>query len=431
MSDLKTARAALMSDPNFRWLMGGGLISALGDQFTLIALPWLVLKMTGDTLTLGLVIAMMNVPRAAFILFGGALVDRHSPRRVLMLTKHANALMLGALALLVFSGHATLPLVCGLALLLGLASAFSIPSGSSILPQVVAPDQVQLANGVLMGVRQVTMLAGPLLAGLLFALAGDGGVGAGRGAALHDASGLGLAFGFDCFSFLLSAWTLSKVAVRAAAPAPAQPILHAIGAGIAMVWNDVALRTCILYWGVCAFVVGGVMQVALPVLADTRLHGAAALGLLMGAHGAGSLAGMALTGVKGKLRIGNLGTTLLAIDVLVGLLLLPLGLIDATWQGALIYLVIGTVGGFMQVAVFTWIQQRVPPEMMGRAMSILMFVFMGLAPLAAAVTGLLMHSVTVTELFVGAGVFLVSASGLAYLFTPMSKMVDFPARQQA
>ncbi|UUZ55217.1 hypothetical protein LP419_05190 [Massilia sp. H-1] len=83
--------------------MGGGLISALGDQFTLIALPWLVLTTTGDALTLGLVIALMSVPRALFILVGGALVDRYSPKSVLMLSKFANALLLAILTVLVFA----------------------------------------------------------------------------------------------------------------------------------------------------------------------------------------------------------------------------------------------------------------------------------------------------------------------------------------
>lgn len=74
-------RAALLRDPNFRWLTSGSALTMLGDQFTLIALPWLVLQMTGDTLVLGTVLALMSVPRALFILIGGALVDRYSPKR--------------------------------------------------------------------------------------------------------------------------------------------------------------------------------------------------------------------------------------------------------------------------------------------------------------------------------------------------------------
>ena len=53
-------RAALLQDSNFRWMIGGSALSMLGDQFTLIALPWLVLQMTGDTLVLGTVLAAVS-----------------------------------------------------------------------------------------------------------------------------------------------------------------------------------------------------------------------------------------------------------------------------------------------------------------------------------------------------------------------------------
>jgi MFS family permease len=290
-------RAALLRDPNFAWLMSGRVVSALGDQFTAIALPWLVLKLTGDPLVLGMLVAMMAIPRAILILFGGALVDRYSPKRVLMLTKYLNALLLALLAWLVFAGRATLPMVTLMALGLSLASAFSIPAGTSMLPHAVPPQHLQAANGTMMAIRQVTTLVGPLLAGLLFALAGDGG---GAGAGLHDARGLGLAFGVDCLSYVFSAWTLSRVCPLAAAgagpaqaDAPAQPLLRAIGAALALVWRDGLLRTCFIYWGLCACVVGSILQVALPLLASERLHGATALALLMSANGVGSLAGLA------------------------------------------------------------------------------------------------------------------------------------------
>ncbi len=414
-------RGTLLRDPNFAWLMSGGVISALGDQFTMIALPWLVLQLTHDPLALGMMVAVLGVPRAILILFGGALVDRHSPKRVLMLTKHVNTVLLGLLAALVLSGRATLPLVTALAVVLSIASAFSIPAGTSMLPQAVAPQHLQAANGMMMAVRQVTMLAGPLLAGLLFLLAGDGSAGVGDGAA-----GLGLAFGFDAFSFALSAWTLAKVRPLAAG-APQQvrePVLRAVGAGLATVWRDTTLRTAFFYWGLCACVTGGVMQVAMPLLASERLHGASALGLLMGAHGAGALAGMALSGVFGWRRLGSLGLTLLLVDGLAGFLLMPLGLVTASWQGMLILAAIGVLGGYVQVAVFTWIQQRVAPSMLGRMMSIFMFVFMGLAPLAAAVAGWLASAVTLASLFVGAGLGLSVAALAAWLFTPMAKMAD-------
>ncbi len=414
-------QTALRRDPNFTWLMSGGVISALGDQFTMIALPWLVLQLTGDPLALGMMVAVMGVPRAILILFGGAVVDRYSPKRVLMLTKHANTVLLAVLAALVLTGKATLLPVALLAVGLSLASAFSIPAGTSMLPHAVPPQHLAAANGAMMAVRQLSMLAGPLLAGLLFVLAGDGSKG------MEDARGLGLAFAADCLSFAVSAWTLSKVrplVQNDAGKAKGEPVLRAVGAGLATLWRDPSLRTAFLYWGLCACVVGGVMQVALPLLASERLHGASALALLMGAHGAGSLAGMALSSVLGKRRVVNLGITLLLVDGLVGLLLVPMGFVSASWQGMLLLVAIGVLGGFVQVAVFTWIQQCVPKAMLGRMMGIFMFVFMGLAPLAAAGAGWLASVMPLRTLFAGAGLFLAGAALLAWLFTPMATLAD-------
>jgi MFS family permease len=415
-------RAALLSNPSFRWLMGGNLISTLGDQFTLIALPWLVLQSTGDPLKMGLVIALSSIPRAIFILVGGALVDRYSPKAVLMLTKHVNTVLLAVLALLVWTGNASLMAISVLALGIGLASAFSVPSGTSMLPHVVPPAQLGIANGISMSIRQATMLAGPLLAGLLFAVFGDGSADAPGGAA-----GIAFAFAFDSVSFAVSAWTLARVRMMPAAPkAPPAPVFTAVADGVRAVWTDAALRSLMLYWAACAFVVGGIMQVALPVLADTRLEGGSALGLVMGAHGAGTLLGMALSGVLGRFRIGNLGTTVLVVDATLGLTLLPVGLVTATWQAMALMVPAGALAGFMQVAVFSWIQQRVPRAMLGRAMSIFMFIFLGVAPLAAAVTGFAMKYLNLAQLFAAGGVFLLGAALLAWLMTPIRTIADAP-----
>lgn len=213
--------------------------------------------------------------------------------------------------------------------------------------------------------------------------------------------------------------------------AAAEPVLRAIGAGLSMVWRDITLRTCMLYWAICAFVVGGLTQVGLPVLADTRLQGAAALGLLLAVSGAGSLLGMTLTGMLCKIRVRTFGVTILLADGVSGLLLLPMGLVDATWQAAVLLVLLGVLGGCMQVAVFSWIQQRVPRAMLGRAMSIFMFIFMALAPLSAALTGFLLEYLSLAQLFGGAGVFLVGYALLDGLFTQIPRISDADAADQA
>src|SRR3954447_14220767 len=143
------ARAALYQDCNFRWMMAGSAISLLGDQFTLLALPWLVLRLTGDTVALGTVLALVGIPRAVFILVGGAVVDRFSPQRVLMLTKHVNTVLLATLALGAWQAALRLPVIYALSLALGINSAFSIPSATSMLPHALPPVQLAAANGVM------------------------------------------------------------------------------------------------------------------------------------------------------------------------------------------------------------------------------------------------------------------------------------------
>jgi MFS family permease len=220
-------------------------------------------------------------------------------------------------------------------------------------------------------------------------------------------------------------WTLRRVAMRpGAARAAAQRVLHAVGQGLAMVWRDPEMRAAFAYWGVISFVVGGIMQVALPVLASDRLGGAAALGLIMGGHACGSLLGMGLSSFRADLRLVNLGTTLLFVDAVGGVLLMGMGAASAAWQGALLMLVMGALTGFIQVAVFSWIQRRVPREMLGRTMSIFMFIIMGLAPLAASLTGLAMQYLSLDQLFIGAGAFLLLGALLAFLLTPMRVMND-------
>lgn len=95
----------------------------------------------------------------------------------------------------------TLILIEVLAFCVGMAQAFGIPAGTAILPYALPASLLEGANGVLMGLRQLAMLVGPLLAALLV------------GTTRH---GLAWAFAADCISFIVSAWTLSRVACTSA-----------------------------------------------------------------------------------------------------------------------------------------------------------------------------------------------------------------------
>jgi hypothetical protein len=420
MSERDPNAGALWRNTNFRWLCGGGVISLLGDQFTLIALPWLVLKLSGDPLALGGVLAAMGVPRAVLMLVGGALVDRSSPRRILLLTKYANALLIGLLGALVLMARVDMTLVYVLAAAIGVCSAFAWPAGSALLPGVIEPALLAPANGILMGMRQVAMLFGPLLAGVVIAAGGDASGG------IADARGLGIALLFDALSYLVSAATLARVRPLSANAPPAAnkpPLLDSLKAGLRYCWDDTTLRACFLYWGAMALFVSGPLQIAMPLLAE-RLGGAGTYGSLMAAHGAGMLGGMLFSSVRPGLRIANFGTTLLMADGMVGLLFIAMAGVAGIWQGVGLLVALGVIGGYLQVAMMSWLQRRISLDMLGRGMALLMFLFMGLAPVSAALSGWLVGIVGLGAIFAGAGVAMLVVVLFGYVATPIRHLSE-------
>jgi MFS family permease len=87
--------------PYFRNLWIGSTVSLLGDQFYLVALPWLVLQLTGSSLVLGTVLTVAAVPRALLMFVGGAVTDRVSARTVLLATAAIRAILVGIVASLI------------------------------------------------------------------------------------------------------------------------------------------------------------------------------------------------------------------------------------------------------------------------------------------------------------------------------------------
>ncbi|HZT01252.1 MAG TPA: MFS transporter [Steroidobacteraceae bacterium] len=390
--------ASPFSNRDFRLLFGGSSISMVGDQFTLVALPWLVLQLTGNPAQLGLVLAVMALPRAAFMLVGGAVVDRMSPRRVLLTARSANAVLAGLLAALVLAASIQMWTVYVLAFGIGLCTAFAYPAGGSILPQLVAPNQLQMANSMIMGMRQLSMLIGPALAGLLVTAGSAGGAG------VH---GTGLAFVVDAVSFLFSVASLLAIRIasdrESRAPA-AGGVLAQVIEGIKMLWQDVQLRSFIAYMGLVSILVMGPLQVGLPLFAKARFHeGAAAFGWFMTANGSGMLLGSVVSTAITRLVRGRLGVMVLSFDAAAGLALALLSGVHTVLSGAALLVLAGLFAGTVQIAIITWLQRRVPQAMMGRIMSIVFFTFLGLAPLAAALAGGLLKVISLSELFVGAG----------------------------
>src|SRR5512138_1995326 len=114
----------VMSLRDFRLLFTGVTTSLLGDQFAFVATPWLTLKLTGDPLALGIVLALEGLPRAVFMLLGGAITDRFSPRLIMLISDIIRFTLTTLMALVIFTGTVQMWMLYLFSLGFGLVAGF-------------------------------------------------------------------------------------------------------------------------------------------------------------------------------------------------------------------------------------------------------------------------------------------------------------------
>lgn len=423
---------ALLKERNFRLLWLGEGISLIGDQFYLIALPWLVLQLTGDAFAMGSVLAVASLPRALFILLGGVLTDRFSPRAVMLNSNLFRMGLVGLLTVLILTGQIQLWMLYIFAFTFGLVDAFFYPASAAIVPQLVEKEQLQAGNAIIHGTAQLSLFAGPVLAGVLIGFLGSESASIAFGGAEHvsstitadsapDMKGIGLSFGFDSLTFLFSAISLWFMSVKKPIKKrknTGQAVWKSIYTGLSGMWKDKTLRALFFIIAAINLLFNGPVTVGVPFLADLRFEGAVSFGLLMSAFGGGSLFGTILAGTLPHPTPRYFGPLLLSIMSLLGIGLALLAFIWSAVLAALVALIMGAANGYVLVLFVTWLQARTPQAMQGRMMSFVLFASLGLVPVSMAFSGALIE-MNAQALFVGAG----SLLTLIMLFSAMNPAV--------
>ncbi len=375
--------ARVMSLRDFRLLFGGAATSLLGDQFGLIATPWLVLKLTNDPLALGTVLALEGIPRALFMLFGGAIADHLSPRLVMLVANVTRFLLTAAMAAAVLGGVAQLWMIYLFGLLFGTVAGFAIPAENSIVPMLVEEQDLQAGNSIMMGTTQLAGFVGPTIAGVVI------------GGFAGTYEGVGVAFAFDAFTFVVSAITLQLIRTgkrreSSSGASSREGVWSSIRTGINFLWRDEALRFMFVVLTAINFLLIGPLLVGIPVLANQRLpEGATAFGLLMSASAGGNLGGYLLAGSLPRLSGSRVRWIMVLLFGAYGVVVGSLGLITSTWIDFGLLLFLGLGNGYLAVMLITWMQSRTPKEMLGRMMALVMLAGTGLAPVSQALAGAL------------------------------------------
>jgi MFS family permease len=390
---------------DFRLLFTGEGVSLLGDQFYFIALPWLILQLSAGTVVLGGVLAVQGVTRAAFMLVGGAVTDRLSPRRVMIGSNVARLAVVGLLAALVLAGDVRVWALFALVAAYGVADGFFFPAQTAIVPQLATVEQLPAANAVIQGLDQVAQFVGPVLAGVLIASFVGGRLGL---------AGVGAALVVDAATFAVSVALLLLMRVDAKEPGaggaaevgePAPGLWTSIHEGLAYMWSDPLLRLLLLLVLAVNFFAVGPLLVGVPVLAHERLAGAQAYGAVMSAFGGGSLAGLAVAGAAPRPPARLTGHVLLSVCAVFGVGMAVLGFAHSLPAALAPSALMGFAAGYLMVSFFTWIQARTPQRFMGRMMSLIIFASVGLVPVSQALSGLVAGR-SVGALFLGAAALL-------------------------
>jgi MFS family permease len=382
-----------LRERNYRLWWIGSTISLLGDQFYLVAMPWVILQLTGSAVAMGTLMMASSIPRAVLMLMGGAMTDRISPRKVMMATAAARTVLVTAIGCLVWLHVLALWQLYVLGFCFGVADAFAFPAASAFMPSLVKREQMIAASSVGQSTAQLAGIATPAPAG--FAI---------------KALGLAWAFFIDAVSFLFilaALWKLPDPPL--AAKTARKPVWSSIAEGLGYVGKDVPLRTLMLLAAVMNFCLAGSLSIGLALLTKTRFGSPAAFGTVLSAAAAGSLAGALLAGIW---KVRRRGVLILAVAIILGISLGSIGLLAKLWMVAVALLVMGLSAGVTNVHIAAWIQQRVDPTVRGRVMSVLMLSVVGLLPVSYAAAGLL-AGWSLRGLFVvsGASLLVVAAIG--------------------
>jgi MFS family permease len=396
---------------DFRLLWIGESISLIGDQFYLIALPWLVLQLTGNALALGLILALTGIPRALFMLVGGALVDRFSPRRVMFASNLARMALVTLLAVLALTDNIQLWMLYVLTLAFGTADAFYFPAQSSMVPALLNNDQLETGNTLTQSTAMLSIFLGPLAAGVI--------IGAFSGESSTDLRGIGIVFALDALSFLASLSCLWLIGVRKipVERPPSTDFLGSIKEGVGYVRRSITLQSVFVLYVAMYLFINGPFDLGVAVLAKNNLaEGAAAFGFLFAAYGAGALVGVLMTSILPQPSAPVFGTMLMGVSAVSGIAMMLMPVSSLTPVVAVISLGIGAAMGFVEIHAIIWLQRRIPDHLMGRVMSLITIASFGVAPIANALAGVIAETST-TALFVGAGG-LMTLTALALLAIP-------------
>ncbi len=389
---------------NYRLFFIGQGISLVGTWLTRFATVWMVYKLTGSGLLLGLVAFFGQAPSALLAPVAGALVDRWDRHRTIVVTQIFAALQSAALALFTFTGWMTVWHLMALGAVQALINAFDMPARQSFLGQMVE-DKADLPNAIALN---SSMVNGARLLGPVFA------------AFLVDLFGEGWCFTIDAVSYVAVIFSLLAMTVPKRVIKPrTTKVWQEMKEGLLYVVREPFVRAALLLLAVTS-VLGGAYTTLLPLVAGSRLAGGPhTLGILMASAGCGALGGALY--LASRQTTEGLSAVIGYATFALGLALCALRWAPNVYIALPILFTCGMSWMIQMASTNTIIQSTVDPSMLGRVLSLYAMAFFGGMPVGALLQGWLADQIGPMQTFL--------CSGVAVLICAMLYRIGYQARK--
>jgi MFS family permease len=356
---------------NYRLFFAGQSLSLVGTWITRIATSWLIYRLTGSALLLGIVGFCSQIPTLFLAPVAGVFVDRWNRHRVLVVTQVLSMLQSLALAALALAGIITVAQVLALQVFQGVINAFDTPARQAFVVSMIE-DRADLPNAIALNSTMVnaSRILGPSIGGVLIAAVGEG-----------------WCFLADAISYLAVIASLMAMHTVHEERRGGTRLVDELTAGFRYVTGFVPIRTVLLLLALVS-TMGMPYTVLMPAVAAKLLHGGPhTLGWLMTASGVGALAGAFFLAARPS--VVGLGRVIATASAVFGAALIALGASRALWLSLLIMPLIGA--GFMVslAASNTIVQTLTEEHLRGRVMAFYTMAFLGTAPLGSLMAGVL------------------------------------------
>jgi MFS family permease len=404
-----TTIAPLHRNRDFNILWAGDTVSGIGSAMSALVFPLIGYAITGSTVRAGLATTAVFVGAIIARLPAGAITDRLSRSRVLLVSNVLAALAFGSLAVAAALDALTLAHLIAVGLITGATDAFIGPAASASVRTVVPQEQLPIAYTRLQARQHAADLVGPPLGGVLFSLA------------------RALPFVVDAISYAI--YAAATTLLRTPLPAPDGPrrtLRKDVVEGLRFVWQHTVIRSIMLWAGIANFAWAYVFVTITLRLIRAGVH-PAAIGLVDTIGAAAGLLGAALA--PALVRRMPSGLLTIATGLVFAVLVVPMAATTNVFVIGTLFALVTLLLPANNSGISAYLSTATPDRLQARMHSAAGFIANGLSPLAPALAGIFIGTLGgSTAVLIGAAVS--AASLVPLLVTREVRTLGRPATWQ-